>query len=79
MYILSADPTQNCTDGDIRLRGGATDSEGRVEICFNNHWGSICDNGWDISDATVVCKQLNYSTEGTFGLYHIQIWITTCS
>ena len=49
-----------CATGDLRLTGGSNEYEGRVEICMNGVWGSICDYGWDSIDASVVCKQLQY-------------------
>ena len=55
---------KGCTRGDIRLRGGANSLTGRVEICNNNIWGTVCDDFWGTPDATVVCRQLEHSTTG---------------
>ncbi|KAJ8034478.1 Neurotrypsin [Holothuria leucospilota] len=44
----------------IRLVGGSSDSSGRVEVFMNRGWGTICDDGWDMEDAIVVCRQLGY-------------------
>ena len=46
-----------CTQGAIRLQGG-TATQGRVEICNNNVWGTVCDDRWDSTDARVACQQL---------------------
>ena len=54
--------TVPCTSGTIRLIGGSRTSEGRVEVCFNNTWGTVCDDGWTDVDASVVCRQLGYFT-----------------
>ena len=53
-----------CTDGSIRLRGGTSVREGRVEICIEGRWGTICDSSWDSRDAAVVCRQLGYPSLG---------------
>ena len=45
----------------IRLVGGSSPSEGRVEINVNGRWGTICDFSWDVRDATVVCRQLGFA------------------
>ena len=31
----------DCEDGEIRLVGGSTVLEGRVEVCINNAWGGV--------------------------------------
>lgn len=53
-----------CMDGDIRLSGGSSANEGRVEICMGNHYGTVCDQSWNDADAAVVCSQLGFSKKG---------------
>ena len=53
-----------CSDGDVRLMGGANSLEGRVEICQSNVYSTVCDDFWDELEARVVCAQLGYTGEG---------------
>ena len=56
----------SCNNGNIRLVGGINELEGRVEICYNKIWGSVCHNSWSTYDANVVCKQLGYQPTGRY-------------
>ena len=53
-----------CDDFDVRLVDGTDRYEGRVEICFNETWGTVCDGMWSNEDAGVVCRQLGLPTIG---------------
>ena len=63
--------TATCSDGDLKLVGGASETEGRLEVCFNKRWGTIDGDGWTQTDTQVACKQLGHSTSGktTFNIF----------
>ena len=64
-----------CNNSDIRLAGGSDQYEGRVEICFNETWGTICDGSWSVNDANVACRQLGYAATGKYTLVHTIFFI----
>ena len=56
-----------CAQGGIRLQGSESANLGRVEVCMNNIWGTVCENRWGDVDARVVCRQLGFAAAGEFG------------
>ena len=65
-----------CTDFDIRLVNGSTVDplEGRVEVCINNAWGTVCDTGFSVNDAEVICSQLGHPFSGMHQVCLYTFW-----
>ena len=57
------EPT-GCEEGAVRIADGLIENEGRLEVCVGGVWGSVCDDGWDKTDAHVACQQLGFSELG---------------
>ena len=74
--VIGSVQQSNCTDGEVRLVDGSGPHEGRVEVCINEAWGTVCSNGWSNTDANVVCKQLGYLPIGLHNnviIFNIQL------
>jgi len=83
-FILAEPDFKNCTEGEIRLVNGPDNFEGRVEVCHNNEWGTVCDNSWSASDGIVACRQLGLSyvsvtTNAYYGQGGGKIWLDKVS
>ena len=78
---MSLVAVQGCEERDIRITNTTVTTNGNtyfisggLQICVQNYWGTVCQNRWSDSDATVVCRQL--------GLYYadseLQVIIIKC-
>lgn len=75
--LIGATQTDTVKSGELRLTDGLTRYEGRVEMYWNSEWRTLCNDGWDESDAKVVCRQLNYlsttiEVKGIIYIAHMQ-------
>lgn len=66
---MMATSSSNCSDGDVRLQDGMSDlatgvMEGRLEICINEAWGSVCSDHFGSAEAAVVCSSFNLTGRG---------------
>ena len=52
-----------CIDGEMRLVEGFTHREGRVEVCVDGRWGTVCNNSQE-GIAGAACSQLGFPAEG---------------
>ena len=55
-----------CTENQVRLVDGRNEREGRVEICKEGLWGTVCDDNWNELNSLVVCRELGISATGKF-------------
>ena len=53
-----------CEHGAVQLAGGVYSFEGRLEVCVNGLWGTICDTNWSETESSVVCNQLGFLAFG---------------
>jgi hypothetical protein len=53
-----------CEEGELRLVGGRSETNGRVEICVRERWGTVCGDSWDDMEVEVICRQLGYLESG---------------
>ena len=73
-----ATQSASCNNGDLRLTGGSSPNEGRLEVCLNGAWGSVCDseNLFTMDEAVVACRQLDLlQVEGKLTLFHVTVVI----
>ena len=56
--------TDSCSEGEVRVRGTSSLMIGRVEVCIQERWRTVCSTQWNKTDAEVICQQLGFSSYG---------------
>ena len=65
--LISIISGTTCEEDDIRLVGGYSVKEGRVQVCYNGTWHSVCADRWSDKEASVVCSTLGYPSSAGLG------------
>ena len=69
----------DCPDQAVRLVNGSTNREGRVEVCKNGHWGTVCTQSGETAEfASFICSQLGFSKYSKQILYLTAIHSIVC-
>ena len=55
--IISVEPPVRL----VRPQDQGVEGQGRVEIFYNNEWGTLCDDGFDEQEVQVICRSLGYT------------------
>jgi hypothetical protein len=71
--------TSQCSNGDLWLVDGFSDNEGRLELCYNYQWGTVCDDRWTQSSTNVACRQLGIQDMTNVGRLTNNIFSTATS
>ncbi|XP_050959313.1 scavenger receptor cysteine-rich type 1 protein M130 isoform X2 [Labeo rohita] len=69
---------QERTTTAVKLVGGSSECDGRVQVRYEEKWGAVCNTGWDLADATVLCQELDCGDAGELMAYlgpSGQIWM----
>ena len=56
--VCQVSANESCRDGSVRLVDGNSEHEGRLEVCADNIWSTVCDDNFGFNEARVVCLQL---------------------
>ena len=68
--LLQCSYYSNWFETSVRLSGSSFQTAGRVELCVEKIWTSICDEHWDLKNAQVVCRQLGFSSYGIKSIFY---------